>query len=324
MKALLCKSLDGPDALEVQEIEPPTPEADQVIVRVRAVGLNFLDTLMTRGKYQFKPPLPFSPGGEVAGDVLALGANVRGLNVGDKVCAFVSWGGAREQMAVAATSVIKMPDAVDYVTAAGISVTYGTAMHGLCDRGRLQSGQTVAVLGASGGAGLAAVEIAKLMGARVIAAASSAEKLDVCKDHGADDLLNYSDTDGKEGLRALTDGRGVDVIYDCVGGPYAEPALRAIAWMGRYLVIGFAAGDIPKFPINLMLLKSCDVVGVFWGQQVARDPDQHRDNMEQVLDWVAEGKLKPHVHATYPLEDTGTAIRLLDQRIVKGKVIVTV
>ena len=324
MKALLCKSLDGPDALEVQEIEPPTPAADQVIVRVRAVGLNFLDTLMTRGKYQFKPPLPFSPGGEVAGDVLALGANVRGLNVGDKVCAFVSWGGAREQMAVAAASVIKMPDAVDYVTAAGISVTYGTAMHGLCDRGRLQSGQTVAVLGASGGAGLAAVEIAKLMGARVIAAASSAEKLDVCKDHGADDLLNYSETDVKEGLRALTDGRGVDVIYDCVGGPYAEPALRAIAWMGRYLVIGFAAGDIPKFPINLMLLKSCDVVGVFWGQQVARDPDQHRDNMEQVLDWVAEGKLKPHVHATYPLEDTGTAIRLLDQRIVKGKVIVTV
>ena len=324
MKALLCKSLDGPDALEVQEIEPPTPEADQVIVRVRAVGLNFLDTLMTRGKYQFKPPLPFSPGGEIAGDVLALGADVQGLNIGDKVCAFVSWGGAREQMAVAASSVIKMPDTVDYVTAAGISVTYGTAMHGLRDRGRLQSGETVAVLGASGGAGLAAVEIAKLMGARVIAAASSPEKLGVCRDHGADDLLNYSETDVKEGLRALTDGRGADVIYDCVGGPYAEPALRAIAWMGRYLVIGFAAGDIPKFPINLMLLKSCDVVGVFWGQQVARDPGQHRENMEQVLDWVAEGKLKPHVYATYPLEETGTAIRLLDQRIVKGKVIVTV
>ena len=324
MKALLCKSLDGPDALEVQEIEAPTPEADQVIVRVRAVGLNFLDTLMTRGKYQFKPPLPFSPGGEIAGDVLALGANVQGLNVGDKVCAFVSWGGAREQMAVAASNVIRMPDTVDYVTAAGISVTYGTAMHGLRDRGRLQSGETVAVLGASGGAGLAAVEIAKLMGARVIAAASSSEKLDVCRDHGADELLNYSETDVKEGLRELTDGRGVDVIYDCVGGPYAEPALRAIAWMGRYLVIGFAAGDIPKFPINLMLLKSCDVVGVFWGQQVARDPGQHRENMKQVLDWVAEGKLKPHVHATYPLEETGTAIRLLDQRIVKGKVIVTV
>ncbi|MEM7747908.1 MAG: NADPH:quinone oxidoreductase family protein [Pseudomonadota bacterium] len=324
MKTLLCKSLDGPDALEVAEIDPPMPEANQVIVRVRAVGLNFLDTLMTRGKYQFKPPLPFSPGGEIAGEVLAIGSDVQGYVVGDKVCAFVSWGGAREQMAVDAGTVIKMPEGVDDVTAAGISVTYGTAMHGLRDRGRLQSGETVAVLGASGGAGLAAVEIAKLMGARVIAAASSAEKLDVCQQHGADDVLNYSETDVKEGLRALTDGRGVDVIYDCVGGPYAEPALRAIAWMGRYLVIGFAAGDIPKFPINLMLLKSCDVVGVFWGQEVVRNPGQHRENMEQVLRWVSEGKLKPHVHATYPLEETGTAIRLLDQRIVKGKVIVTV
>ncbi|MEM6495184.1 MAG: NADPH:quinone oxidoreductase family protein [Pseudomonadota bacterium] len=324
MKALLCKSLDGPDALEVAEIDPPKPEANQVIVRVRAVGLNFLDTLMTRGKYQFKPPLPFSPGGEIAGEVLAVGSDVQDHAVGDKVCAFVSWGGAREQMAVDAGTVIKMPEGVDYVTSAGISVTYGTAMHGLRDRGRLQSGETVAVLGASGGAGLAAVEIAKLMGARVIAAASSADKLDVCREHGADDALNYSETNVKEGLRALTDGRGADVIYDCVGGPYAEPALRAIAWMGRYLVIGFAAGDIPKFPINLMLLKSCDVVGVFWGQEVVRNPGQHRENMEQVLRWVSEGKLKPHVHATYPLEETGTAIRLLDQRIVKGKVIVTV
>lgn len=324
MKALLCKSLDGPDALEVQEIDAPVPAPNQVVVRVRAVGLNFLDTLMTRGKYQFKPPLPFSPGGEIAGDVLAIGSNVEGYVVGDKVCAFVSWGGAREQLAVDAATVIKMPDNVDYVTAAGISVTYGTAMHGLRDRGRLKAGETVAVLGASGGAGLAAVEIAKLMGAKVIAAASSADKLQVCREHGADELLNYSETDVKEALRALTDGAGVDVIYDCVGGPYAEPALRAIAWLGRYLVVGFAAGDIPKFPINLMLLKSCDVVGVFWGQEAARNPGQHRENMEQVLAWVADGQLKPHVHATYPLEETGTAIRLLDQRIVKGKVIITV
>ncbi len=324
MKALLCKSLDGPDALEVQEIDAPVPAPNQVLVRVRAVGLNFLDTLMTRGKYQFKPPLPFSPGGEIAGDVLAIGSNVEGYVVGDKVCAFVSWGGAREQLAVDAATVIKMPDNVDYVTAAGISVTYGTAMHGLRDRGRLKAGETVAVLGASGGAGLAAVEIAKLMGAKVIAAASSADKLQVCREHGADELLNYSETDVKEALRALTDGAGVDVIYDCVGGPYAEPALRAIAWLGRYLVVGFAAGDIPKFPINLMLLKSCDVVGVFWGQEAARNPGQHRENMEQVLAWVADGQLKPHVHATYPLEETGTAIRLLDQRIVKGKVIITV
>ena len=324
MKALLCKSLDGPEALEVQDIEAPVPSPNQVIVRVRAVGLNFLDTLMTRGKYQFKPPLPFSPGGEIAGDIIAVGGDVQGHAVGDKVCAFVSWGGAREQLAIDSASVIKMPENVDYVTAAGISVTYGTAMHGLRDRGRLKEGETVAVLGASGGAGLAAVEIAKLMGAKVIAAASNADKLAVCRDHGADELLNYAETDVKEGLREMTDGAGVDVIYDCVGGPYAEPALRAIAWLGRYLVVGFAAGEIPKFPINLMLLKSCDVVGVFWGQEAARNPGQHRENMEQVLRWASEGKRKPHVHATYPLEETGTAIRLLDQRVVKGKVIVTI
>ena len=324
MKALLCKSLDGPDALEVDEIADPVAAAGEVIVRVRAIGLNFLDTLMTRGKYQFKPELPFSPGGEIAGEIASLGADVQGFEVGDRVCAFVSWGGARELLAVKAESVIKVPGSVSLEAAAGISVTYGTAMHGLRDRGRIEPGDTVAVLGASGGAGLAAVELAKLMGARVIAAASSEEKLSVCKDHGADLGLNYTTTDVKQGLRDLTDNRGVDIIYDCVGGPYAEPALRSIAWMGRYLVVGFAAGDIPKFPINLMLLKSCDVVGVFWGQEVVRNPAQHRANMEQVLAWVAEGRLQPHVHATYPLEQTGEAINLLDQRVVRGKVIVTI
>ena len=225
---------------------------------------------------------------------------------------------------VPTNKVIKLPDTVTHEVAAGISVTYGTAMHGLMDRGRLQAGESVAVLGASGGAGLAAVEITKLAGARVIAAASTADKLDVCREHGADELLNYSDTDVKEGLRSLTDGKGVDVIYDCVGGPYAEPALRAIAWMGRYLVVGFAAGEIPRFPINLMLLKSCDVVGVFWGQEMVRNPGQHRVNMEKVLEWIGAGSLKPHVHATYPMEETATAIKLLDQRRVKGKLVVTV
>jgi NADPH2:quinone reductase len=323
MRALLCKTLDGPEALELAEIEPPQPAEDEVIVRVRAVGLNFLDTLMTRGKYQFKPELPFSPGGEIAGEVVEFGAAVDGLSVGDKVCAFVSWGGAREHLAVKAKSVIKVPVGVSDEVAAGISVTYGTAMHGLRDRGRLKAGETVAVLGASGGAGLAAVEIATLMGARVIAAASSDEKLAVCREHGAQELLNYATTDVKQGLRDLTDNKGVDVIYDCVGGHYAEPALRSIAWMGRYLVVGFAAGEIPKFPINLMLLKSCDVVGVFWGQEVVRNPEQHRENMQQVLEWVAAGKLKPHVHATFPLERTAEAINLLDKRVVRGKVIVT-
>lgn len=324
MKALLCKTLDGPDALVVEDVAEPVAEAGQVVIRVRAVGLNFLDTLMTRGKYQFKPELPFSPGGEISGEVDSVGPGVSGLAVGDRVCALVSWGGAREKVAVTASKVIKIAASVSHEVAAGISVTYGTAMHGLRDRGRLAAGETVAVLGASGGAGLAAVEIAKLMGATVIAAASSAEKLEICRQHGADKLLNYSEKDVKEELRALTDGRGVDVIYDCVGGPYAEPALRSIAWMGRYLVVGFAAGEIPKFPINLMLLKSCDVVGVFWGREVERNPVQHRENMEQVLRWVDEGRLKPHVHATYPLEETATAIKLLDQRVVKGKLVITV
>ncbi len=323
MKALLCKSLDGPDALVVEDIAEPEAASGEVIIAVRAVGLNFLDTLMTRGKYQFKPELPFSPGGEIAGEITQVGADVDGLAVGDKVCAFVSWGGAREKLAVNAQSVIKVPAGVAMEAAAGVSVTYGTAMHGLRDRGRLQAGESVAVLGAAGGAGLAAVEIAKLMGARVIAAASSQDKLAVCRQHGADLLLDYCDGDVKQALRDMTDGAGVDVIYDCVGGPYAEPALRAIAWLGRYLVVGFAAGDIPRFPINLMLLKSCDVVGVFWGQEVVRNPERHRANMEQVLSWVAAGKLKPHVHATFPLDATGEAIKLLDQRVVRGKVIVT-
>lgn len=324
MKALLCKTLDGPDALEIGEVAEPTAGDGQVIIRVRAFALNFFDTLMTRGKYQFKPELPFSPGGEISGEIAALGAGVADLAVGDRVCAFISHGGAREMVAVDAGKVVKLADNVSHEVAAGISITYGTAMHGLRDRGRLAAGETVAVLGASGGAGLAAVEISKLMGATVIAAASSEEKLEVCRQHGADMLLNYSENDLKQALRDLTDGRGVDVVYDCVGGPYAEPALRSIAWMGRFLVIGFAAGEIPKFPINLMLLKSCDVVGVFWGKEVELNPDMHRDNMEQVLAWVESGQLKPHVHATYPLAETAEAMKLLDQRIVKGKVIVTV
>lgn len=324
MKAVLCKSLDGPDALVVEDVEEPVAGPDQVVMRVRAAGLNFFDTLMTRGKYQFKPELPFSPGGEVAGEIESVGSDVSGLSRGDRACAFVSWGGTREKLAINARSVIPMPATIGFDVAAGISVTYGTAMHGLRDRGRLKSGETVAVLGASGGAGLAAVEIAKLMGAKVIALASTEDKLDVCRQHGADLLLNYSDVDIKDDLRALTDGRGVDVVYDCVGGRYAEPALRAMAWMGRYLVVGFAAGEIPKFPLNLMLLKSCDVVGVFWGQEVVRNPGHHRDNMKQVLQWVDEGRLRPHVHDTFALEQTGQAIRLLDERVVKGKLIVTV
>lgn len=324
MKAVLCKTLDGPDALVVEELPDPEPGPGEVVVGVKAVALNFFDTLITRGKYQYKPPLPFSPGGEMAGVVEKLGPGVSGLKPGQRVCGYLGAGAAREKVAVSADVLLPVPDGVSDEAAAGVTITYGTAIHGLKDRGRLEAGETVAVLGASGGAGLAAVEIAKLMGARVIAAASSAEKLELCKKHGADDVLNYSSTDLKQGLRDLTDGRGVDVVYDCVGDKYAEPALRAIAWGGRYLVIGFAAGQIPKIPLNLTLLKSCAIVGVFWGEAARRNPAGNRANMAQVLGWVAEGRLRPHVHATYPLQRTGEAIKSLETRQVVGKVIVQV
>lgn len=324
MKAALCKSLDGPDGVVVEEIADPEAVPGEVVVRVRAAALNFFDTLVTRGKYQHKPPLPFSPAGEIAGVVGSIGAGVEGVRVGDRVQAYLGWGGARERVAVRASDLVPIPAGVSDVVAAGISITYGTAIHGLAVRGRLRAGETLAVLGASGGAGLAAVELGKLMGARVIAAASSADKLAICRAHGADAGIDYSQGDLKDALRAETDGRGVDVVYDCVGGPYSEPALRAMAWGGRFLVVGFAAGDIPRIPLNLLLLKGCEAVGVFWGESVKRDPAGHRANMVQVLDWVAAGKLAPHIHATYPLDDTAEAIRVLDRREATGKVVITI
>jgi NADPH2:quinone reductase len=324
MKAALCKSLDGPGAIVIEEIAEPTPAVGEVVVRVGAAALNFLDTLITRGKYQFKPELPFSPAAEIAGVVEAVGDGVNKLKIGQRVCGYIGWNGARERVAVPAKLMIPIPDGVTDAAAAGVSVTYGTAMHGLKDRGGLKAGESVAVLGASGGAGLAAVEIAKLMGARVIAVASSPEKLAICRDHGADDLLDYAATDLKTGLRELTGGKGVDVVYDCVGGEYSEAALRSIAWGGRLLVIGFAAGVIPKIPLNLYLLKNASAVGVFWGEMIMREPAQHRANMIEVLNWVAQGRLKPHVHATYPLARIGEAIDALDKRRVTGKLIVEI
>ncbi len=324
MKAALCKSLDGPEAIVIEEIADPVPRPDEVVVRVRAAALNFLDTLITRGKYQFKPDLPFSPAAEISGVVESVGSGVTDLKAGQRVCGYIAWGGAREKVAVPAKLMIPIPEGVSDTAAAGISVTYGTAMHGLKDRGGLRAGESVAVLGASGGAGLAAVEIAKLMGARVVAAASSAEKLAICREHGADELLNYTTTDLKTGLRELTDGKGIDVVYDCVGGDYSEAALRSIAWGGRLLVIGFAAGTIPKIPLNLFLLKNAAAVGVFWGEMIMREPAQHRANMVEVLDWVAQGRLRPHVHATYPLARIGEAIAALDKRQVTGKLIVEI
>ncbi len=324
MKAALCKSLDGPDGVVVEDIAEPVAGPGQAVVRVKAAALNFFDTLITRGKYQSKPDLPFSPCGEIAGVIESSGPGVNGLMAGTRVVAYVGYGGAREKIAVDAGALIPIPAGVSDEVASGLAITYGTAIHGLKDRGRLQAGETVAVLGASGGAGLAAIEIAKLMGARVIAVASSPEKLAVCRAQGADETIDYATADLKTELKRLTDGSGVDVVYDCVGGPHAEPAVRALGWQGRYLVIGFASGEIPMLPLNLLLVKGAEAIGVFWGESVRRDPAGHRANMEQLLDWVAIAKLKLIVQTTFPLAKIADAIRVLDRREAVGKVVVRV
>lgn len=325
MKAALCKRLDGPDSVMIEDVAEPVAAAGEAVVRVKAAALNFFDTLITRGKYQTKPELPFSPCGEIAGVVEAAGmlADAR-LKPGMRVAAYLGYGGARERVAVPAEALVPIPAGVSDEVAASVAITYGTAIHGLKDRGRLKAGETVAVLGAAGGAGLAAVEIAKLMGARVIAVASSAEKLAVCKAHGADELVDYATTDLKTELKRLTGGHGVDVVYDCVGGPHAEPAVRALAWQGRFLVVGFASGEIPKLPLNLLLVKGSEAVGVFWSDWVRRDPAGHRDNMVEVLNWVAAGRLNPRIQRTYPLGRIVEAMGVIDRREAVGKIVLTV
>jgi len=321
MKAILCTRFGGPDDLELKGIPEPVAGAGEVVVAVKAAALNFFDTLIIAGKYQVKPPFPFSPAAEFAGVVTSLGAGVTGLAVGDRVLGYGGHGAAREQVAIASERLVKLPDGLDFDRAAGLTVIYGTTLHALKDRAHLKAGETLAVLGASGGTGLAAVEIGKLIGARVIACASSDDKLAFTRQHGADETLNYATEDLKDGLRRLTGGKGADVIYDPVGGAYAELALRSIAWEGRFLVIGFAAGEIPKIPLNLALLKGCDIVGVFWGAFTERDPKGHQANMAQLVSWAAEGKLSAHVHQVYPLERTAEALHALAQRKVMGKVI---
>jgi NADPH2:quinone reductase len=324
MKAALCKSLDGAKSLVVETVPEPSAGPGQAIVRVEAVGLNFADTLITSGKYQWKPDLPFSPGAEIAGVIESLSVEHPGLAPGQRIMAYVNWGGARQKIAVDAGALIPIPDAVPMTVAAGLSVTYGTAMHGLSDRGRLKSGETVVVTGAAGGAGQAAIEVAKLMGARVIAVASSPEKCAFAKAAGADETIEFPGTDLKAAVRALTDGNGADVVYDCIGGAASEPLVRVLAWQGRFLVVGFAAGEIPKIPLNLLLLRGAEMAGVFWGEAVRRAPERHRANMLQVLDWVAAGRLKPHIHGTYPLDQIGEALRVLERREATGKVVVTI
>ena len=323
MKAALCKSLDGPAGLVVEDVAEPTAGAGQVLVRVRAVGLNFADTLITRGKYQFKPDLPFSPGAEISGVIEALGAGVKGWSIGQRIMAYVNWGGATEKIAVDAAALIALPDGVSDTVAAGLTVTYGTAMHGLKDRGQLIAGETLVVTGAAGGAGQAAVEIGSAMGARVIAVASSVEKLAAAKAAGAHDGILFPGSDLKDAIRAATGGRGADVVYDCIGGEASEPMIRALAWNGRFLVVGFASGEIPKIPLNLLLLKGVSAAGVFWGEAMRREPEAQRAGMRQVLDWVMTGMLKPKIHAALPLERIADALAILERREANGKVIVT-
>ncbi|MAA99462.1 MAG: NADPH:quinone oxidoreductase [Stappia sp.] len=322
MKAVLCERLGGPETLVIAEIARPEPGPGEVLVSVAAAALNFFDTLIIEGRYQFRPELPFSPGAEFAGTVIAVGEGVELFEPGDRVMGYVRWGAVREAVIASEDDLVPVPDAVPLEAAAGLSVTYGTTLHAYRDRAGLAEGETVAVLGASGGVGLAAVEVAKAMGARVIACASSAEKLALAREHGADELVNYDEEDLKLRLKELTHGAGVDVVYDPVGGRYTEQALRATGWRGRYLVVGFAAGDIPKLPLNLVMLKGCDVLGVFWGDAIVREPDEHRDSMAQLLDWVASGTIVPHVDGIYPLEETPLALRRLAERKARGKVII--
>jgi NADPH2:quinone reductase len=321
MKALLCTRYGTPDDLELADIAEPAPEPGEAVVKIAAAALNFFDTLIIAGKYQTKPPMPFSPAAEFAGTVERVGEGVQGLQAGDRVLGYAGYGAARERIALPAQRLVKMPDGIDFDHAAGICVTYGTTLHALKDRARLKSGETLAVLGASGGVGVAAVELGKLMGAQVIACASSQEKIAFARERGADDGIDYGKEDLKEALRRLTGGRGADVIYDPVGGAYSEAALRSIAWLGRFLVIGFAAGEIPKLPLNLVLLKGCDVLGVFWGSWIERNPEGHRANTEQLLAWLKEGKLSSHVHAVYPLAEAPAALKAIAARKVMGKVI---
>ncbi len=325
MKAVLCKAFGPADTLVIEEAAAPVAKKNEVVLDVHAAGVNFPDTLIIEGKYQFKPPFPFSPGGEAAGVVASVGEGVSHVKPGDKVMSLTGWGAFAEQVAVPAYNVMPMPEGMEFTQAAAFSMTYGTSMHALKQRANLQPGETLLVLGASGGVGLAAVEIGKAMGARVIAAASSPEKLEVARKAGADELINYSTESLKDRLKELTEGKGVDVIYDPVGGQFFEEAFRSIAWNGRFLVVGFAAGGgIPALPANLPLLKGASLVGVFWGSFAQRQPKDNLANFQQLIAWFQEGKLKPLVSQTYPLEQTADAINHLANRRAVGKVVVKV
>lgn len=331
MKALLCTHYGPPEEMELKDVPSPKPGKNQILIAVRACGVNFPDVLMIQDKYQFRPTIPFPPGGEVAGVVKELGEGVTNVKVGDRVAVSMGNGGFAEEVLADARRAIKVPENVGFDVASAFIVTYGTSYHALKDRAKLKAGESLVVLGAAGGVGLSAVELGHAMGAKVVAGASTQEKVDLAKKHGASEGFVYpslplsrdqqkamSDT-----IKSLTGGQGADVLYDPVGDQYAEPSLRAMNWEGRYLVIGFAAGEIPKVPLNLTLLKGCDVLGVFWGAATARDPKHAQESLQEIMNMISAGKLHPHVSAKFPLAEGGKAIRMLMDRKAQGKVVVT-
>jgi NADPH2:quinone reductase len=322
MKALVCTQFGPPRLLEYRDIPAPRPAADEVLVSVKAASVNFPDVLIIEDKYQFKPPLPFSPGSELAGIVKEVGSAVNGVKVGDRVMAFTLFGAFAEEAVVDAACVLPVPETMNDSVAASLLLAYGTMDHALRDRGTIAAGDTVLVLGAAGGIGLASIEIAKAMGARVIAGASSADKLAACRAHGADDVIDYAAEDLRAAIKTLTGPRGVDVIVDPVGGALTEPALRSIAWRGRLLVVGFASGQIPRMPLNLVLLKGCSIVGVFWGDFVRREPRRLAESVKQLADWHRTGRIAPHISATLPLSRGAEALAMVADRKVIGKVVV--
>jgi NADPH2:quinone reductase len=324
MKAVLCQQYGLPETLLYTETPTPVPAEKEVLITVKACGVNFPDALLIQNKYQFKPTLPFSPGGEVSGVVSAIGNKVTHIKAGDRVLALCGWGGFAEQVVVDSRKVFPIPATMDYITAATTLYNFGTSYHALLDRANLQAGETVLVLGAAGGVGIAAVELAKQMGAIVIAAASNEDKLALCAEKGADHLINYSTDDLRARIKEITGDKGVDVVYDPIGGAIAEQALRSTAWRGRYLVVGFASGTIPQLPFNLPLLKGCAVIGVFWGSFAEREPAKSMQNLGQLLKWLQEGKIKQAIHRIYSLEEAAESIQDLIDRKIKGKAVVKV
>lgn len=322
MKAIICNKFGLPDTLSYQEVPTPSPKKGELLISVKACSVNFPDTLIIQGLYQYKPEFPFSPGSDIAGIVSGIGEGVKGFQVGDEVVGFKPYGGFAEKAIVSAIDCFPKPKGMSMVNASAFLLAYGTSYHALKDRAKLQNGETVLVLGASGGVGITAVELSKLMGAKVIAAASTKEKLALCKDFGADELINYTEENLKERVKELTNGKGVDVIYDPVGGDFSEQAFRSIAWKGRHLVVGFANGEIPKIPLNLPLLKGADITGVFWGAFAQKEPQKSLMNIQQLLTWFAKGDVKPHIDATYSLQETPQALEDMMHRKVKGKIVI--